>query len=164
MSIERELGLDGRETLDRLFYSTDDMSLQWQSCSIPWRTAKISDIWFTCLADKPMVRSYHLRNYNRTPLSQNLVQRWHSVDLAYNIRMFCISCIMPYIYIYIYICTYVNELTTNEPTNWDNKTLMEQYALKFELASDITRCSCVHEWTRTNIAYLHPSVHQSFHD
>jgi len=23
-----------------------------------------SDIWFMCLADKPMVRSYHLRDYD----------------------------------------------------------------------------------------------------
>ena len=30
-----------------------------------------SDIWFMCLADKPMVRSYHLTDYDWTPLSQN---------------------------------------------------------------------------------------------
>ena len=30
-----------------------------------------SDIWFMCLADKPMMRSYHLRDYDWTPLSQN---------------------------------------------------------------------------------------------
>ena len=34
-----------------------------------------SDIWFMCLADKPMVRSYHLRDYDWTPLSQNPVQK-----------------------------------------------------------------------------------------
>jgi hypothetical protein len=33
-----------------------------------------SDIWFMCLADKPMVRGYHLRDYDWTPLSQNPVQ------------------------------------------------------------------------------------------
>ena len=30
-----------------------------------------SDIWFMCLADKPMVRGYHLTDYDWTPLSQN---------------------------------------------------------------------------------------------
>ena len=34
-----------------------------------------SDIWFMCLADKPMVRGYHLRDYDWTPLSQNLAQK-----------------------------------------------------------------------------------------
>ena len=34
-----------------------------------------SDIWFMCLADKPMVRGYHLRDYDWTPLSQNPVQK-----------------------------------------------------------------------------------------
>ena len=29
-----------------------------------------SDIWFMCLADKPMVRRYHLTDYDWTPLSQ----------------------------------------------------------------------------------------------
>ena len=29
-----------------------------------------SDIWFVCLADKTMVRSYHLTDYDRTPLRQ----------------------------------------------------------------------------------------------
>ncbi len=33
-----------------------------------------SDIWFMCLAEKPMVRSYHLGAYDWTPLSQNPVQ------------------------------------------------------------------------------------------
>ena len=33
-----------------------------------------SDIWFMCLADKPMVRGYHLRDYDWTPLSQNPAQ------------------------------------------------------------------------------------------
>ena len=34
-----------------------------------------SDIWFMCLADKPMVRGYHLRDYDWTPLSQNPAQK-----------------------------------------------------------------------------------------
>ena len=34
-----------------------------------------SDIWFMCLPDKAMVRSYHLRDYDWTPLSQNLAQK-----------------------------------------------------------------------------------------
>ena len=33
-----------------------------------------SDIWFMCLAEKPMVRSYHLGANDWTPLSQNPVQ------------------------------------------------------------------------------------------
>ena len=33
-----------------------------------------SDIWFMCLADKPMVRGYHLTDYDWTPLSQNPAQ------------------------------------------------------------------------------------------
>ena len=34
-----------------------------------------SDIWFMCLADKPMVRGYHLRDYDWTPLNQNPAQK-----------------------------------------------------------------------------------------
>ena len=34
-----------------------------------------SDIWFMCLAEKPMVRGYHLRDYDWTPLSQNPAQK-----------------------------------------------------------------------------------------
>ena len=34
-----------------------------------------SDIWFMCLADRPMVRSYHLGDYDWTPLSQNPAQK-----------------------------------------------------------------------------------------
>ncbi len=33
-----------------------------------------SDIWFMCLADEPMVRSYHPGDYGWTPLSQNPAQ------------------------------------------------------------------------------------------
>ena len=38
-----------------------------------------SDIWFMCLADKPMVRGYHLRDYDWTPLSQNLAQIYNDI-------------------------------------------------------------------------------------
>jgi len=41
-----------------------------------------SDIWFTCLADKPMVRRYHLRDYDWTPLSQNPVQKIATIPSA----------------------------------------------------------------------------------
>ena len=37
-----------------------------------------SDIWYMCLADKPMVRGYHLRDYDWTPLSQNPAQKCNS--------------------------------------------------------------------------------------
>ena len=41
-----------------------------------------SDIWFMCLADKPMVRGYHLRDYDWTPLSQNPVQTRATIPFA----------------------------------------------------------------------------------
>lgn len=33
-----------------------------------------SDIWCMCLAEEPMGRSYHLWDYDLTPLSQNPAQ------------------------------------------------------------------------------------------
>ena len=41
-----------------------------------------SDIWYMCLADKPMVRGYHLRDYDWTPLSQNPAQKCNGTVCA----------------------------------------------------------------------------------
>ena len=38
------------------------------------RGTRASDIWCMCLADKPMVRGYHLTDYDWTPASQNPAQ------------------------------------------------------------------------------------------
>ena len=55
-----------------------------------------SDIWFMCLAEKPMVRSYHLRAYDWTPLSQNPVQTcndsWFLVARRHYIRNLLRKC------------------------------------------------------------------------
>ena len=38
-----------------------------------------SDNWFMCLAEKPMVRGYHLKDYDWTPLSQNPAQKCNDI-------------------------------------------------------------------------------------